>query len=160
MAVCNLPKGNVVILDPEDVHLTQEYKYHKIKKTGIIQRAIYSHRKKKTVGHVGIAQDVLKVKSSTIVLFVNDNKSDCRKKNLLIANKKNRNFRAKVSSSNTSGYKGVSYNKKSGKYEANIRKNYKKHFLGAYNNPVDAAAAYNRAAIKHFGEKYARLNIV
>jgi hypothetical protein len=61
------------------------------------------------------------------------------------------------SKDNTSGYKGVSYNKQHNKYEAYIRVNYKKKYLGIYTCPIEAARAYDRAAREHFG-KYAVLN--
>lgn len=58
---------------------------------------------------------------------------------------------------NTSGYKGVSYNKKTNKYRAQIWVNSKRKSLGYYDCPIEAARAYDRAAREHFG-KFAILN--
>lgn len=54
-------------------------------------------------------------------------------------------------------FKGISFNKGTGKWEVSIKKNRKKTYLGLYADPVDAALAYDRAALALFGE-FARLN--
>lgn len=55
-------------------------------------------------------------------------------------------------SSNTSGWKGVSYEKPKRKWKAYIRINGLKINLGRYNCPTAAHLAYCHAANKHFGE--------
>lgn len=56
-------------------------------------------------------------------------------------------------------YKGVSYVKSRGFYYAHIRHNDQLIHLGQFEHEVNAAKAYNVAAIKFFGE-FARLNII
>lgn len=56
---------------------------------------------------------------------------------------------------NTSGYKGVSFDKRYRKYEAYIWKQNKKTHLGYFNSPEDAHAAYVKASEVMHGE-YAR----
>lgn len=51
---------------------------------------------------------------------------------------------------NNSGAKGVYY--KRGKYEAGIKVNQKRIYLGIYDNVDDAAEAYRQAALYYFGE--------
>lgn len=58
---------------------------------------------------------------------------------------------------NVSGYRGVSLNKRSGKYHAQIKINGKQTYIGRFVLPEDAARAYNTAAMEHFGE-FAYLN--
>ena len=64
---------------------------------------------------------------------------------------------SKRRSDNTSGYKGVGWNKKSKKYAAYIRVNKKNIHLGFFDDPVIAAQRYDEMAAEHFGE-FARLN--
>ena len=56
---------------------------------------------------------------------------------------------------NKSGYKGVYWTQ--GRFTAAIKVNYRKICLGRFDDPVEAARAYNEAALEHFGE-FAWLN--
>lgn len=58
---------------------------------------------------------------------------------------------------NTTGFKGVQFNKKTGKYVVTVVSNRKRVNCGVYQNIVDAAIAYNKMAKILFGE-FARLN--
>lgn len=58
---------------------------------------------------------------------------------------------------NTSGYKGVSWNKKNRKWVAYSRHENKQKYLGSFNCRIEAAKKYNEAAIKYHGE-FAKLN--
>lgn len=57
----------------------------------------------------------------------------------------------------TSKYKGVSWNKATTKWRADIRKDGKLHYLGLFTDETEAALAYNEKAKELFGE-YANLN--
>lgn len=80
-----------------------------------------------------------------------------RKSNLRFCNTRENNRNSKLPKNNTSGYKGVSWNKNIRKWTADIMVNYKHIYLGSFNNRIDAAMAYNEAALKYFGE-YAKVN--
>lgn len=55
-------------------------------------------------------------------------------------------------------YKGITQDKKHGGWKAQITKGKGRNiYLGYFNDPADAARAYDRAAREYFGE-YARLN--
>lgn len=56
---------------------------------------------------------------------------------------------------NTSGYKGVSFNK--GKWQASIMKDGHQRHLGYFDAIEDAARAYNQAATELFGA-FVKLN--
>ncbi len=56
-----------------------------------------------------------------------------------------------------SRFKGVFYHKKSGKWYAQCTFEGEKYRLGCFNSEVEAARAYDRAAVLYFGE-FARLN--
>lgn len=54
-------------------------------------------------------------------------------------------YKSKVSSASTSGIKGVTFHRKSGKWLAQIRYAYKNYYLGVYEDIGDAAAARRNA---------------
>jgi len=86
-------------------------------------------------------------------------KIDNRIENLRICDRTLNNANHKlIRKNNKSGYRGVSWSA-CGKWWAQLSSN-KEHFnLGYYDNPRDAAVAYNKAALYHFGE-FATLNDV
>lgn len=84
---------------------------------------------------------------------------DNRKENLRKCTISQNNMNKDIQNNNTSGYKGVSWDKSKNKWEAYIQINSRKKHLGRYNTKEEAAQAYNEAAIKYHGE-FARLNII
>jgi len=62
-----------------------------------------------------------------------------------------------VRANNTSGYRGVCFHKASGRLMAYIKIDGKQRYLGLYDDPIEAAKAYDREAPAAFGE-FAVLN--
>lgn len=90
---------------------------------------------------------------------INNDRSDNRIENLREAtNKENNRNRGKVVRT-SSKYKGVSWRKDRCKWSAKIKMNGKSKSLGCYFSEESAALAYNREAVKMFGE-FAKLNII
>jgi hypothetical protein len=89
---------------------------------------------------------------------INGNKLDCRKRNLVLLDMSKLMGTKKLHRNNTSGFKGVSWNKRLNKWIANIYCG-KKVSLGYFENKEDAARAYDAAALKYFGP-YAKTNLV
>ena len=63
----------------------------------------------------------------------------------------------RLSNANSSGYKGVSWDKKKEKWCAQIWASNKHKFLGYYGSAQEAARVYDAAAVKSFG-KFAKTN--
>ncbi len=61
-----------------------------------------------------------------------------------------------IQSNNTSGHPGVSFDKYHNAYEASIKLNHKKKFLGYYDNIEDAIERRRMAEIEYFGEEINR----
>lgn len=89
---------------------------------------------------------------------INCVKTDNRICNLRLATIQENARNRDKSKCNTSGFKGVSFFKGNGKYAANIGINRKKVFLGYFDEPEQAAAAYNAAVQAHHGN-FARKSI-
>lgn len=86
-----------------------------------------------------------------VVDHINRNRLDCRLENLRIVSYQVNAQNISPQKNNTSGYKGVWFRKDTNKWVANIKVNYKKINLGCFIDKIDAAKAYNQAAIKYFG---------
>jgi hypothetical protein len=82
-----------------------------------------------------------------------------RRSNLRPANQAQNSANRRVSSNNKSGFKGVSWHRKSRKWRAIIYSSGKQIHLGFFKSSREAADAYDEAARIHFGQ-FAKLNRV
>ena len=86
----------------------------------------------------------------------NNQPLDNRKENLRLCTNQENAFNSSKPRNNTSGAKGVSWNKRDRKYEAYISCG-KRRNLGMFTDLIEAAKAYNAAALELFGE-FAKIN--
>ena len=87
----------------------------------------------------------------------NNQPLDNRKENLRPCTNQENAFNSLIHKDSTSGVKGVSWNKQYGKYMAYICCSNKREKLGFFTDVIEAAIAYNNAAIRLFGE-FAKVN--
>ncbi len=88
---------------------------------------------------------------------INGNPLDNRKANLRICSNSENLRNRKIARNNSSGFKGVHWRKDVRKWRSRIALDNKQKHLGYFDCPLQAAHAYNQAAIQHYGE-FARLN--
>ena len=138
------------VIDAEDVDKVKNYKWYL--STVYVQTTI--NKKKVRIQH--------------IILGTNSNRKDLidhKNRNPLINRKYNlracthaENMRnSKHQKNNTSGYRGVIWYKPTKKWRAQIGVNGKLRYLGYFVGILDAARAYNTAALRYHGE-FACLN--
>lgn len=87
------------------------------------------------------------------------NKADNRRKQLRSATRSQNTGNEELRSTNTSGFRGVSWHAARQKWRARITINGKEKHLGLFASKEDAAKRFNKESKKHFGE-YAWLNPV
>lgn len=100
---------------------------------------------------------ILNAPHGTIVDHINGNTLDNRRSNLRLVSVQDNTRNRKMDRRNKSGYRGVIFSY--GKWRAYIRVDGKHVSLGRFDNKMEAAMAYNKGAMKYFGE-HARLNKV
>lgn len=146
---CVLKNGDFFLFDRQDFPVVKMHKWS-------IEDSGYVHS---TTGgrHIRLHQELLDVPLGLCIDHINGHRWDNRRCNLRAASNKQNCRNAKLSSRNSTGYKGVSFDKRRGKYYAVITVNYKNKFLGYFGNPLEAAFAYDEAAFLYFGE-FARPN--
>jgi hypothetical protein len=88
---------------------------------------------------------------------VNRNGLDCRISNLRLATNTQNQANKGRSKNNASGFKGVSWSKRVGKFAAYIKVDGKNKFLGYFDVALDAALVYDEAVISLRGE-FAKTN--
>jgi hypothetical protein len=143
-------------IDGDDFDKIKTYNWH-ITSTGYIQTNIKNNKSKSGFSSVGIHRIILDCPDAMLVDHINHNPLDNRKENLRICtNTENCRNSKKPKNGKLSKYKGVSMTY--GKYWfAQIGINGKRKRLGTFENEIDAAKAYNEAALKYHGE-FALLN--
>lgn len=83
---------------------------------------------------------------------INGIKTDNRRENLRICNQSQNNANSRLRTVNTSGYKGVGWSEYHQMFRARLMIHRKDIFLGYFNNPEEAARAYDKKAIEIYGE--------
>lgn len=93
----------------------------------------------------------------SLVDHINGDGLDNRRSNLRPATQSQNNANAARSRANTSGFKGVSLYRRTGRWRAYLGTRPREVHLGYFATPEEAARAYDAAALQTWGE-YARLN--
>lgn len=102
---------------------------------------------------------IMNVNDENILVDHKDwDKSNNRKSNLRIATKSENNINIKRKINNTSGYTGVTLNKRSGKYVARISKNGKRIYIGIFDLFEDAVMARHKAELMIHNEWSGEIN--
>lgn len=155
MKSISLSRGKVALVDDADYEWLNQWKWY-CSSEGYAERDEGRRGNRK---RILMHRLILGVSKEFQADHINNNRLDNRRANLRTCTYSENNQHRGVSSSNTSGYKGVTFVKVTKKWRATIRVNRVKVELGSYKNIIDAARAYNQAAKKYHGE-FAVLNDV
>lgn len=155
MKQITLSKGKVALVDDEDYERLSSNKWY----CSAYGYAVRTERaSEKRITH-WMHREVLECPQGMEVDHINGNKLDNRKVNLRICSRKENCKNVSKSKINSSGYKGVSFHKQRNKFRAYITIENKQKWLGYYETALEAAIAYNSAALEYYKE-FAKLNEV
>jgi|SRR5581483_328543 len=149
-----LNKGLFAIVDEADFEELSKWKWHA--HWSASKQAYYVRRRVRIGGgkrkHIFLHRQLMCALSGLDVDHKNGNPLDNRRENLRICTRSQNSYNRGPQRDNTSGYKGVKWNKANSRWSSNIGVNGKRVFLGYFLDKKDAAAAYDRAAALHHGE--------
>jgi len=149
-----LTNGKYTLIDKKFYDKVKNYKWRQDSLAGhvVITIGKKGHRKLLRLHRL-----IINVKDGELVDHINGNVLDNRLKNLRLANKSKNAMNRGKQRNNTSGYKGVSFNKQMNMWQAQLVANKIKRLNSFFKTKKEAAIAYNNAAIK-FHKEFARLN--
>lgn len=154
-----LSQGKIALVDDDDYERVSQFKWSFI--GGYAKRAFVREEGVRRLYPLHRFIMGIPPESSFMVDHINFDRLDNRKENLRVCTKGQNNYnhgpKDRLGKA-TSKYKGVSYKKDTvNKWRARIGINGNEIVLGYFPTEVEAAVAYNEAAVKYFGD-FAWLN--
>jgi hypothetical protein len=151
LAYITLTKGYEAIIDAEDVPLVQGYNWSAL----VTRKNVYAMRRCNTRGSILMHREVACTPKGLETDHINLNTLDNRSVNLRIVNQSQNSMNTTKPVTNTSGVKGVYWNKEKCKWQAQIKVNGKNRYLGRFSCIEDAKKVHREAAI-NFHKGYVR----
>lgn len=139
-----LTQGQITIIDAQDWDLVKNYRWclssKRHLKYAITPQNIKMHRL------------ILTVPMGKFVDHIDHNPLNNRRNNLRECTNAENNRNSRIRNDNTSGFKGVYYDKTKQRFRAIIKINDKQIHVGYFRTPEEASKSYKQAAIKYHGE--------
>ena len=148
-----LTQGKVALIDDEDFERVSQFKWWIAKR----RDGKFYARREMNGKSIFLHRFLMDAPPGMEVDHKNGDGLNCQRYNMRLATRAGNSKNQNKHSNNTSGFKGVCFDKKRGKYRAKICADGVHHHLGFYDDPVDAARTYDAAARKLHGD-FAALN--
>lgn len=155
MKEIGLSRGLVAIVDDDIYEQLANHKWHALNIRGRFYAARTTWPERKMVL---MHRQALSISGRSIQIDHIDGNSlnNCRS-NLRLCNNAENNRNKALTVSNTSGFKGVSWNSDAKKWNSRIKYNYKTFHIGLYSDLKECALSYDIAALLIHGE-FAKTN--
>lgn len=148
IAIVPLTKGFEAIIDAADAADVGRYNWA----AAIRGKLVYAYRSVWTPKGTEMLHRRLLREPKLIVDHIDGDGLNNRRSNLRIATKAQNAFNSKRHKDNASGFKGVSFHRARGRWTAWIRAGGESKYLGLFDTPEEAHAAYCFAARKIHGQ--------
>lgn len=154
-----LTQGKVAIVDDADYDLLSKFKWQFVKNskfgTGYAVRTVWNESHDKRIA-LAMHNAVMVPPEGLVVDHVYGNQLDNRKSNLRITTREHNAMNLSTPRNNTSGFKGVKWQKSDKRWIAYIGFQNRAIYLGCFSDIKDAIAARQVAELRYFG-KYRRI---
>jgi hypothetical protein len=149
----SLTQGQVAIIDAQDyewaIQFNWQAQWSEDLKSFYAMRSIATGKYRKT--RVPMHREIVGATKDFFVDHIDHDTLNNRRSNLRLVNRFQNRWNAKKQKDNISGFKGVSWDEGHKKWRAVITVNRITHHLGRYEDPKEAADAYNKAALELHG---------
>lgn len=159
-----LTQGQFALVDDGDYAELIKYKWCAHKGSG--DKSFYALRHAKNCDGdssgttISMHRIIANAQKGDYVDHINHDTLNNQRKNLRICTNSQNMMNRGVQANNTSGYKGVGWNKETSKWRSKICVDGKEMHLGYFICKHEAARAYNLAARMYHGYKFAYTNII
>jgi hypothetical protein len=147
-----LTRGKFAIVDAADFEWLSQHKWYYCVTAG----GAYAARRCKGTNLL-MHRVIMQTPKGMVVDHINHNGVDNRRANMRNCTTRQNVWNSKPEKGGTSPYKGVCWSKAMRQWEATITVHGKRIYIGFFDDEIEAAHAYDRAARRHFGP-YAYLN--
>lgn len=152
-----LTQGKVALVDDEDYEELSKYKWCAVRYWNNFYAKRYIRKNGKRAMEYMHREIMEAVGRACEVDHIDGDGLNNQRANLRICTHNENTLNLQMNRRNTSGYKGVSFDRKRNRYQAYIRVRYRSYHIGRYKTSIEAAIAYDDVARKIHG-KFACLN--
>lgn len=145
-----LTQGKYAIVDPEDYELVSQFRWTAQNNNGY---GWYARRSthKYPAEHMLLHRFLMNPPTDKVIDHINGNGLDNRRINLRVCTQGENNYNSRDTTSR-SRFKGVTWHKHTGKWQARISFGCRQTYLGIFATEEEAYAAYCAASAKYHGE--------
>lgn len=152
-----LSQGKFALVDDQDYRNLSKWKWT-FQPPCYAKRVVFFGRNQKPQSKsILLHRVIMNPQKGTVVDHIDGNGLNNQRSNLRIATHAQNHQNTGIMSTNTSGYKNISWSKQHNKWRVRFMANKKEIHIGRFDRIGDAVKAYNKAVSKYHGE-FAILN--
>ena len=153
MKEIKLSKGYVALVDDEDYKKVSEYPWHALETPDKTVYAVRNFREEGKCKSWYMHRFILEVTDPEVEVDHKDrNGLNNQRHNIRVTEGNQNHFNMGLRKDNKSGFRGVHWSVAADKWVARITINHKIIHLGVFVDPIEAACAYDMAAVKYHGD--------
>lgn len=142
------------MVDDKNFRELDQYQWYAL----VHKNTIYAHRMEKTTRKfILMHRQIMKAPDNIDIDHKDNNGLNNLEENLRFCTVSQNMANSRLNTNGTSMYRGVLWNRNRNNWLARIKTNGKAHYIGSFYSEIEAAKAYDRAAMRIFGE-FARVN--